>query len=1575
VNRIDGVSRERGKAGAGSFATGSWPLGAAGRDRARNRLKPALVQLEDRQLLATFTVTNTLDTVSNGSPANGTLRWAVQQADLAGGTNTIDFDSSLFSTSQTITLSQLLTPVEMTATAPSITIDGPGAGLLTINGNNDGAVFQVDSGVTAAISGLTMTGASLGGNGAVDDLGSLTLSNCTITANKISGVYVAGTADITDCTITGDNSYFGAGVFVKGGTADITDCTLSNNTGAEGGGVCVLDANTVQGTATVTDCTISGDSTLGGGGGLYNAGQLKVYGSKLSGDSGSGAAVLNQAGTAYLSGTTISGGSGFIDGGNLNNQYGATLTLNDCTISGGTANSGGGLYNDGKATLTDCTISGNTASGTGGGVANGPLQSKAVLILTDSTLTANTAVGGGAGLYNNGTATVTDSTFAGNFANQGTSLLASRGGGVDSDGTATLVACTISGNTTTAQGGGLYNGGLGPDKMTVNDSIIVGNTTTVIGNAATNDIGVGNGSDAVAGSYDLVGTVGSGVIVGGSGDIPLANPSGAGLAPLGANGGPTETMALLPGSPAIGVGSQALELNPQGQALTTDQRGLPLDTPKPDIGAFQSQGFTLTPVTGSTPQSALIGDPFANPLAVTITAKDTGDPVDGGVVTFTAPSIGASASLSSTTVTVGTNGVAQVTAIANSTHGSYDVIASIAGGATVDFVLTNVAQLSFLGVTGQSITYGTPSVTVGGTLTSGSQAPVGEDVAVKLDGLTQQALIGAGGAFSTTFTNTAGLSVSGSPYKISYSYTSDGSFPSATTTSLLTVTQATPTITWANPADIIYGTALSAAQLDATASVPGTFTYTPAAGTVLKAGAGQTLSLSFTPTDAVDYNTVTDTATINVDKATPTINWAKPADITYGTALSTVQLDATASVPGTFTYLPAAGTVLKAGAGRTLSVAFTPSDTTDYNIVSATTTINVDKATPTITWANPADIIYGTALSAAQLDAAASVPGTFTYTPASGTILTAGTNQTLSVAFTPSDTTDYNSAADTATINVDSATPTITWTNPADIIYGTALSAAQLDATASVPGTFIYTPAAGTVLNTGAGQTLSVAFTPTDTTDYNSAAATATINVDSATPTITWANPADITYGTALSAAQLDATGSVPGTFTYTPAAGTILTAGTGQTLSVAFTPSDTADYTTISATATINVDKATPAITWTAPADITYGTALSAAQLDATASVPGTFAYTPAPAAILNAGTSQTLSVTFTPRDATDYSTAVAITTIDVDKATPSLNVNDPGGHFDGSPFPASITIAGSGNENAPAVSLEDITPTLTYYNSSGAILGSTPPTVAGTYSVVAVFPGNTNYSAVESAAVPFTIAPGNATIALASSDHSAVYGESVTFTATVAATASGTPSGTVAFFDGGTLLAAVALDGSGKATLTTSSLTLGSNSITATYSGDANFLGVQSGATSEPVTKAGAQVVLVPQPVFKKKKVVSVTLTAEIEPISPGGGVPTGEVLFESQKKVKKKTKVTTLGTAPVIRGDATLTLKANQVLKKAITIVYNGDADFLGNTVTPPALTQAKLKSLARPMIALVNRGRLHPDAAKATAAGRG
>jgi hypothetical protein len=133
--------------------------------------------------------------------------------------------------------------------------------------------------------------------------------------------------------------------------------------------------------------------------------------------------------------------------------------------------------------------------------------------------------------------------------------------------------------------------------------------------------------------------------------------------------------------------------------------------------------------------------------------------------------------------------------------------------------------------------------------------------------------------------------------------------------------------------------------------------------------------------------------------------------------LSGAQLDATANVPGAFVYTPAAGTVLTANI-RTLNVRFTPTDTTDYTTATATQKLTVNKAIPVITWAAPAAITYPTPLSSAQLDATANVPGAFVYTPAAGKVLTAGT-QTLSVKFTPTDTTDYSTAnaAQSLTVN------------------------------------------------------------------------------------------------------------------------------------------------------------------------------------------------------------------------------------------------------------------------------------------------------------------------------------------------------------------------------------------------------------------------------------------------------------------------------------------------------------------------------------------------------------------------------
>jgi hypothetical protein len=246
-----------------------------------------------------------------------------------------------------------------------------------------------------------------------------------------------------------------------------------------------------------------------------------------------------------------------------------------------------------------------------------------------------------------------------------------------------------------------------------------------------------------------------------------------------------------------------------------------------------------------------------------------------------------------------------------------------------------------------------------------------------------------------------------------------------TATTKLTVTKTTPAISWAGPAAIVYGTALSSTQLSASTPVAGTFVYTPAAGTVLQAGR-QTLRVTFTPTDALNYTAATAGVTLVVTQATPKLGWTTPAAIVYGTALSSKQLNATSTVAGTFSYSPAAGTVPHAGQ-QTLNATFTPSDATDYATTTVSVTLVVTQATPKLSWTAPAAIVYGTALSGKQLNATSSVAGTFSYSPAAGTVLTLG-KHTLTATFTPKDAMDYTTA--TATVEIDvlkqAATPTFT---------------------------------------------------------------------------------------------------------------------------------------------------------------------------------------------------------------------------------------------------------------------------------------------------------------------------------------------------------------------------------------------------------------------------------------------------------------------------------------------------------------------------------------------------------------------
>jgi gliding motility-associated-like protein len=396
----------------------------------------------------------------------------------------------------------------------------------------------------------------------------------------------------------------------------------------------------------------------------------------------------------------------------------------------------------------------------------------------------------------------------------------------------------------------------------------------------------------------------------------------------------------------------------------------------------------------------------------------------------------------------------------------------------------------------------------------------------------------------------------------------------------LTIDKATPNITWTNPANIVFGTSLNAVQLNASANIAGTFSYTPGFGAVLNAGVGQTLSTNFTPGDLTNYHVVTGfEVLITVEKATPFVSWVTPGDILYGTPLGGDQLNASSNVAGSFVYTPPAGTLLAVGFNQTLSVSFYPTNSTDYNSVEdIERSINVFQGLPVISWANPSPIVYGTLLSAVQLNASTPVPGSFIYDPPVGTQLDAGADQILSVDFIPTDMVNYGQVnGTTVLITVEKALPAIIWPTPSPIRINEPLTATQLNASTTVAGTFTYSPPLGTSFSANGMQTLTVDFVPTDALNYESVIGTTVqISIDNREdPVISWPAPSAITYGTALSVTQLNAGANVAGSFSYNPPLGQLLDAGLGQTLSVTFTPTDGTNYNTVSKQVAIDVAKA----------------------------------------------------------------------------------------------------------------------------------------------------------------------------------------------------------------------------------------------------------------------------------------------------------------------------------------------------------------------------------------------------------------
>ena len=211
-----------------------------------------------------------------------------------------------------------------------------------------------------------------------------------------------------------------------------------------------------------------------------------------------------------------------------------------------------------------------------------------------------------------------------------------------------------------------------------------------------------------------------------------------------------------------------------------------------------------------------------------------------------------------------------------------------------------------------------------------------------------------------------------------------------------------------------------------------------------------------------------------VPKSDQTITFDALSARTFGDPSFDVNATASSGLPVSFSILSGPATVSGVtititGAGSvTVRASQIGNDT--YNAATdVDQTFSVSQAIPIITWANPADITYGTALGATQLNAEASVPGGFVYTPAAGIVLSIGADQTLHAAFTPTDPTNYTAASKNVTINVTGTLPSVRYingtvtnsSNPSEALAGVKVTTGSLTTYTDPSGKYSFAVVSG----------------------------------------------------------------------------------------------------------------------------------------------------------------------------------------------------------------------------------------------------------------------------------------------------------------------------------------------------------------------------------------------------------------------------------------------------------------------------------------------------------------------------------
>src|SRR5262245_11206839 len=444
------------------------------RDRGR-RLKrhrrlgfmPRLEALEDRTVLSTFLVENLAD------GGNGSLRQAVLDANALLGADEVRFAEGL---QGTIALGGV--PLSIT---DHLTIEGPGAELVAVSGEDASRVFEIGAGVAAVLDGLTITRGRADNGGGIFNAGTLTVSHCTLSANQAVGG--AG------------HDARGGGIFNEApGVLTVTHSLFSDNRavggdggpavhGGEGagGGIYNLDA-----TLTVANCTFTGNQAAGGNGGLGAGGGIANGGALAS--EGIGGPTFLSVSHSTLSGNQATGGIGGVfvtedsdgHGGAVFNRGWTTFLLSHSTVSdnaatggagdigriGGNGNGGGLLLSVTAAGPTSihidsCAFTGNQAKGGAGGAGASGGQGQAGAIRTSTRLTGSGPLG---------SFLVSRSTFIGNEATGGAGGAGASGGigqggayqTIGANWTITFSRSTFSDNQATGGAGGAGgNGGIG----------------------------------------------------------------------------------------------------------------------------------------------------------------------------------------------------------------------------------------------------------------------------------------------------------------------------------------------------------------------------------------------------------------------------------------------------------------------------------------------------------------------------------------------------------------------------------------------------------------------------------------------------------------------------------------------------------------------------------------------------------------------------------------------------------------------------------------------------------------------------------------------------------------------------------------------------------------------------------------------------------------------------------------------------------------------------------------------------------------------------------------------------------